>query len=213
MSRFSPHAEQKRDFFLRKEVGFMLEEWMNTPWAQEAHRASVKSLMTAAQQGEPVHPAFAAMALELDEIDRALLDQLREQQHIAILDCCLSRMTRDKTFAGRKEAERGTEIPLISHMTLFMPQDGDYEQVQAALDNLQRLHLISIRMQTESKAPADVANNPYEDIYLLFEQVIENTREQIVQKNPKCKERSVRLYPGEIVLTALGSRFLRVCKW
>ncbi len=191
----------------------MLEEWMNTPWAQEAHKASVKSLMTAAQQGEPVHPAFAAMAVQLDEIDRVLLDQLREQRHIAILDCCLSRMTRDKTFAGRKEAERGTEIPLISHMTLFMPQDGDYEQVQAALDNLQRLHLISIRMQTESKAPADVANNPYEDIYLLFEQVIENTREQIVQKNPKCKERSVRLYPGEIVLTALGSRFLRVCKW
>lgn len=191
----------------------MLEEWMNTPWAQEAHRASVKSLMTAAQQGEPVHPAFAAMALELDEIDRALLDQLREQRHIPILDCCLSRMTRDKTFAGRKEAERGTEIPLISHMTLFMPQDGDYEQVQASLDNLQQLHLISIPMQTESKAPADVANNPYEDIYLLFEQVIENTREQIVQKNPKCKERSVRLYPGEIVLTALGSRFLRVCKW
>lgn len=98
-------------------------------------------------------------------------------------------------------------------MTLFMPQDGDYEQVQAALDNLQRLHLISIRMQPESKAPAEVANNPYEDIYLLFEQVIENTREQIVQKNPKCKERSIRLYPGEIVLTALGSRFLRVCKW
>lgn len=191
----------------------MLEEWMNTPWAQEAHRASVKSLMTAAQQGEPVHPVFAAMALELDDIDRALLDQLREQRHIAILDCCLSRMTRDKTFAGRKEAERGTEIPLISHMTLFMPQDGDYEQVQAALDNLQRLHLISIRMQSESKAPAEVANNLYEDIYLLFEQVIENTREQIVQKNPKCKERSIRLYPGEIVLTALGSRFLRVCKW
>lgn len=191
----------------------MLEEWMNTPWAQEAHRASVKSLMTAAQQGERVHPAFAAMALELDEIDRALLDQLREQQHIPILDCCLSRMTRDKTFAGRKEAERGTEIPLISHMTLFMPQDGDYEQVQASLDNLQRLHLILIPMQAESKAPADVANNLYEDIYLLFEQVIENTREQIVQKNPKCKERSVRLYPGEIVLTALGSRFLRVCKW
>ena len=122
-------------------------------------------------------------------------------------------MTRDKTFAGRKEAERGTEIPLISHMTLFMPRDGDYEQVQAALDNLQRLHLISIRMQTESKAPAEVANNLYEDIYLLFEQVIENTREQIVQKNSKCKERSIRLYPGEIVLTALGSRFLRVCKW
>jgi len=191
----------------------MLEEWMNTPWAQEAHKASVQSLMTAAQQGEPVHPAFAAMAVQLDEIDRVLLDQLREQRHIAILDCCLSRMTRDKTFAGRKEAERGTEIPLISHMTLFMPRDGDYEQVQAALDNLQRLHLISIRMQTESKAPAEVANNLYEDIYLLFEQVIEDTREQIVQKNPKCKERSVRLYPGEIVLTALGSRFLRVCKW
>lgn len=191
----------------------MLEEWMNTPWAQEAHKASVQSLMTAAQQGEPVHPAFAAMAVQLDEIDRVLLDQLREQRHIAILDCCLSRMTRDKTFAGRKEAERGTEIPLISHMTLFMPRDGDYEQVQAALDNLQRLHLISIRMQTESKAPAEVANNLYEDIYLLFEQVIENTREQIVQKNPKCKERSIRLYPGEIVLTALGSRFLRVCKW
>jgi hypothetical protein len=191
----------------------MLEEWMNTPWAQEAHKASVKSLMTAAQQGEPVHPAFAAMAVQLDEIDRVLLDQLREQRHIAILDCCLSRMTRDKTFAGRKEAERGTEIPLISHMTLFMPRDGDYEQVQAALDNLQRLHLISIRMQTESKAPAEVANNLYEDIYLLFEQVIENTREQIVQKNSKCKERSIRLYPGEIVLTALGSRFLRVCKW
>lgn len=191
----------------------MLEEWMNCPWAQEAHKTSVESLMTAAKRGEHVHPAFASMAVQLDDIDRILLDQLREQQHIAILDCCLSRMTRDKTFAGRKEAERSTEIPLISHMTLLMPRDGDYEQVQAALDNLQRLHLITISMQTESRAPADVANNLYEDIYLLFEQVIQQTKEQVVQRNPRYRERSVRLYTGEIVLTALGSRFLRVCKW
>ena len=191
----------------------MLEEWMNCPWAQKAHKTSVESLITAAKQGEHVHPAFASMAVQLDDIDRILLDQLREQQHIAILDCCLSRMTRDKTFAGRKEAERSTEILLISHMTLLMPRDGDYEQVQAALDNLQRLHLITISMQTESRAPADVANNLYEDIYLLFEQVIQQTKEQVVQRNPRYRERSVRLYTGEIVLTAWGSRFLRVCKW
>ena len=98
-------------------------------------------------------------------------------------------------------------------MTMIMPQDGDYEHVQAALDNLQRMNLIAVRMQTESKAPADVANNIYEDIYLLFEQVVERTRQQIVQQHPQYKERSVRLYAGEIVLTALGSRFLRVCKW
>ena len=79
--------------------------------------------------------------------------------------------------------------------------------------NLQRMNLIAVRMQTESKAPADVANNIYEDIYLLFEQVVERTRQQIVQQHPQYKERSVRLYAGEIVLTALGSRFLRVCKW
>ena len=112
----------------------MLKEWMNTPWAQEAHQASLNSLIEAARSGEQVHPAFASMAVELDEIDRVLLDQLREQR-IAVLDCCLSRMTRDKTFAGRKEAEHGTEIPLVSHMTMIMPQDGDYEHVQAALDN------------------------------------------------------------------------------
>ena len=139
----------------------MLKEWMNTPWAQEAHQASLNSLIEAARSGEQVHPAFASMAVELDEIDRVLLDQLREQR-IAVLDCCLSRMTRDKTFAGRKEAEHGTEIPLVSHMTMIMPQDGDYEHVQAALDNLQRMNLIAVRMQTESKAPADVANNIYE---------------------------------------------------
>ena len=173
----------------------MLKEWMNTPWAQEAHQASLNSLLEAARSGQPVHPAFASMAVELDEIDRVLLDQLREQR-IAVLDCCLSRMTRDKTFAGRKEAEHGTEIPLVSHMTMIMPQDGDYEHVQA-----------------ESKAPADVANNIYEDIYLLFEQVVERTKQQIVQQHPQYKERSIRLYAGEIVLTALGSRFLRVCKW
>lgn len=190
----------------------MVKEWMNTPWAQEAHQASLNSLIEAARSGEQVHPAFASMAVELDEIDRVLLDQLREQR-IAVLDCCLSRMTRDKTFAGRKEAEHGTEIPLVSHMTMIMPQDGDYEHVQAALDNLQRMNLIAVRMQTESKAPADVANNIYEDIYLLFEQVVERTRQQIVQQHPQYKERSVRLYAGEIVLTALGSRFLRVCKW
>lgn len=191
----------------------MIEAWMNAPWAQEAHKASINSLMTAAQRGEPVHPAFAAMAVQLDETDRVLLDQLREQGHLAILDCCLSRMTRDKTFAGRKEAERSTELPLISHMTLFMPQDGDYEQVQAALDNLQRLHLVTIQMQEESRDPAEVANNPYEDIYLLFEQVIQQTKEQVIQRNPRYQERKIRLYTGEIVLTALGSRFLHVCKW
>ena len=27
----------------------MLKEWMNTPWAQEAHQASLNSLMEAAQ--------------------------------------------------------------------------------------------------------------------------------------------------------------------
>lgn len=191
----------------------MIEAWMNAPWAQEAHKASINSLMTAAQLGEPVHPAFAAMAVQLDEIDRVLLDQLREQGHLAILDCCLSRMTRDKTFAGRKEAERSTELLLISHMTLFMPQDGDYEQVQAALDNLQRLHLVTIQMQEESRDPAEVANNPYEDIYLLFEQVIQQTKKQVIQRNPRYQERKIRLYAGEIVLTVLGSRFLRVCKW
>ncbi len=190
----------------------MIEAWMNAPWAQEAHQASLNSLMEAARSGEQVHPAFASMAVELDEIDRVLLDQLREQR-IAVLDCCLSRMTRDKTFAGRKEAERSTELPLISHMTLFMPQDGDYEQVQAALDNLQRLHLVTIQMQEESRDPAEVANNPYEDIYLLFEQVIQQTKKQVIQRNPRYQERKIRLYTGEIVLTVLGSRFLRVCKW
>ena len=202
MSRFSL-LTGRNGIFSQKEVDFMLKEWMNTPWAQEAHQASLNSLLEAARSGQPVHPAFASMAVELDEIDRVLLDQLREQR-IAVLDCCLSRMTRDKTFAGRKEAEHGTEIPLVSHMTMIMPQDGDYEHVQAA---------IAVRMQTESKAPADVANNIYEDIYLLFEQVVERTKQQIVQQHPQYKERSIRLYAGEIVLTALGSRFLRVCKW
>ena len=98
-------------------------------------------------------------------------------------------------------------------MTLVMPQDGDYERVQAALDNLQRLHLVTIQMQEESRDPAEVANNLYEDIYLLFEQVIQQTKEQVIQRNPRYQERKIRLYVGEIVLTALGSRFLRVCKW
>ena len=41
----------------------MLKEWMNTPWAQEAHQASLNSLIEAARIGEQVHPAFASMAV------------------------------------------------------------------------------------------------------------------------------------------------------
>ena len=81
----------------------MLKEWMNTPWAQEAHQASLNSLMEAARSGEQVHPAFASMAVELDEIDRVLLDQLREQRsgagllpqpHDARQDICRTKRSR-----------------------------------------------------------------------------------------------------------------------
>ena len=150
----------------------MLKEWMNTPWAQEAHQASLNSLIEAARSGEQVHPAFASMAVELDEIDRVLLDQLREQR-IAVLDCCLSRMTRDKTFAGRKEAEHGTEIPLVR--TSLPPQR---------------------RKSAQQRAP-----HP------------DSRHDTAETESGSCHGSADRLHAGEIALTALGSRFLRVCKW
>lgn len=66
MSRFSL-LTGRNGIFSQKEVDFMLKEWMNTPWAQEAHQASLNSLLEAARSGQPVHPAFASMAVELDE--------------------------------------------------------------------------------------------------------------------------------------------------
>ena len=60
---------------------------------------------------------------------------------------------------------------------------------------------------------AEFCLTTYLPLTKTFEQVVERTRQQIVQQHPQYKERSVRLYAGEIVLTALGSRFLRVCKW
>ena len=96
-------------------------------------------------------------------------------------------------------------------MTDFLPADGDYARVQAAIDNLIRLQLIEVHMRSEREELTQIQNDIYETIYLLFEQVINQTVDEFRERFPKYHGGQIRLSTGNIMLTVLGGRFIRVC--
>lgn len=183
-------------------------------WADEKQQEAYAALLAADMHEKmrtQVHPAFVSIISQMDETDMLLLSKIREQQSMPIVDCYLSRMKKGGSFSGKMMEDMASSIPLIMHMTAFLPTDGDYEHVQAAIDNLLRLHLIEMHMQEERHALEEIRDNEYEDIYMLFQQVIEETVTQLCSRYPECGERRIRLHTGNMSFTAFGSRFLRVC--
>ena len=182
-------------------------------WAGEPQKQRYAALLAAAMQdGSTVHPAFPALVSQMDETDLTLLDAIGKQGRMPVLDCYLSRMKKSSGFTGKPCEDVATSIELVTRMTDFLPADGDYERVQAAIGNLLRLHLVDIRMYAERQALEDMQDNRYEDIYLLFQPVVDETVKQFCDRFPQYRERSVRLHAGNMTLTALENRFLRVCK-
>ncbi|MDD6611825.1 MAG: Abi-alpha family protein [Clostridiales bacterium] len=182
-------------------------------WAGEQQKARYIALLAAAmQEDSTVHPAFPFLVSQMDATDLSLLDTIGKQGRMPVLDCYLSRMKKSGGFAGKPCEDVVTSVELVTRMTEFLPEDGDYERVQAAMDNLLRLGLVDIRMYAERQALEDMQDNRYEDIYLLFQPVVDETVKQFCDRFPQYRERSVRLHAGNLTLTALGSRFLRVCK-
>ncbi|MDO4287193.1 MAG: DUF4393 domain-containing protein [Eubacteriales bacterium] len=183
-------------------------------WADEKQREAYAALLAADMDEKTktqVHPAFVSIISQMDETDMLLLNRIREQRAMPIADCYLSRMKKSGSFSGKTMEDMAGSMKLIMHMTTFLPTDGDYEHVQAAIDNLLRLHLIEIHMQEERHALEEIQENEYEDIYMLFQQIIEETVTQLCSRYPECRERRIRLHTGNISFTAFGSRFLRVC--
>ena len=161
--------------------------------------------------GKSVHPAFVSMVGQMDDMDMLLLRNIREQQAMPIADCYLSRMKKGLGLAGKMVEDTASAIPIVLHMTAFLSTDGDYERVQAAMDNLLRLRLIDIRMREERRALEEIQDDAYEDIYMLFEPAVAQAVQQLCSSRPEYREWSIRMQEGNIVLTALGSRFLQVC--
>lgn len=186
---------------------------MQYGWAGEQQKVRLIALLAAAmQEDSTVHPAFPFLVSQMDATDLALLDTIGKQGRMPVLDCYLSRMKKSGGFTGRPCEEIATSVELVTRMTEFLPEDGDYERVQAAIDNLLRLRLVEIRMYAERQALEEMQDNRYEDIYLLFQPVVDETVKQFCERFPQYRERSVRLQAGNLTLTALGSRFLRVCQ-
>ena len=110
-------------------------------WAGEPQKQRYTALLAAAMQdGSTVHPAFPSLVSQMDETDLTLLDAIGKQGRMPVLDCYLSRMKKSSGFTGKPSEDVATSIELVTRMTDFLPADGDYERIQAAIDNLLRLH-------------------------------------------------------------------------
>lgn len=182
-------------------------------WAGKPQQQRYVALLTAAMQNNSnVHPAFPFFISQMDETDFMLLDAIGRKGSMAVLDCYLSRMKKSGGFAGKSCEDVATSVELVTRMTQFLPTDGDYERVQMSMDNLFRMRLIDIRMYAERQALEDVQDNQYEDIYMIFQPVIDETVKRICDRFPQYRDRSVRLHAGNLILTALGSRFLQICQ-
>lgn len=184
-------------------------------WAEEAQKEQYAALLAASMHvgnRTQVHPAFVSIISQMDNTDMALLDVIWKQRSMPVEDCYFSHMKKGGGFSGKPEEDIISSIQLIARMTKFLPPDGDYERIQAAIDNLIRLQLVEIHMNAERQSLEQIQDNQYEDIYMLFQQVIDETVKQFCDQYPQYKERKIRLHTGNIILTALGTRFLRVCK-
>ena len=71
--------------------------------------------------------------------------------------------------------------------------------------------LFRSHMRSEREELTQIQSDVYENIYMLFEQVINKTVEEFRERFPKYHGGQIRLSTGNIMLTALGSRFIRIC--
>ncbi|MDO5784459.1 MAG: Abi-alpha family protein [Eubacteriales bacterium] len=183
-------------------------------WADDAACEKYAALLAASMDPErqkTVHPAFPSIISQIDSIEDAFLCQLQKRQAIPAADCYLCRMRKGGNFASRP-VESGTgAVKLIARMTDFLPEDGDYARVQAAIDNLLRLQLIELRMHAERISLEEIQEDAFETLYMLFEQVIAQTAQDIREHVSGYQDAQLRLHPGSIVLTEFGRRFVQTC--
>ncbi len=185
-------------------------------WADDAACEKYAALLAASMNTEQrriVHPAFASMIVQMDDTETSFLHMLQQRGRIPTADCYLCRMRREGNFTARLVECDNSAVKLIGRMTDFLPEDGDYARVQAAIDNLLRLQLIELHMHAERVTLQDVQEDAFETLYLLFEQVIEQTVQDVQTHIPSYQEGQLRLHPGNIALTELGSRFVQTCLW
>lgn len=187
---------------------------MDCTWADEITCIGYANLLAANMNPQKcgfVHPAFVAIVGQLDSLDLAFLRTLRDRVTMGVANCYLCKTKKESGFSCRQVEIRSSAVKVISRMTEFLPEDGDYARVQAAIDNLIRLQLIEVHMRSEREELAQIQSDVYENIYMLFEQVINNTVDEFRERFPKYHGGQIRLSTGNIIMTALGSRFIRVC--
>lgn len=183
-------------------------------WADEVTCSGYAKLLAASMTKETrdlVHPAFVSIVGQLDSLDLEFLRTLRDRVTMGIANCYLCKTKKEGGFASRQVEIKSSVVKVISRMTDFLPADGDYARVQAAIDNLIRLQLIEVHMRSEREELTQIQNDIYETIYLLFEQVINQTVDEFRERFPKYHGGQIRLSTGNIMLTVLGGRFIRVC--
>ncbi len=179
-------------------------------WMLERYANLLASSMDAERRRQ-VHPSFVSVVGQMDQLDGAFLRELCKQVTMGVANCYLCKTKKDGTFGSRQVEIKSTAIKMIQRMTLFLPDDGDYARVQAAIDNLIRLQLIEVHMSSERLSLTEIEGDVYENIYLMFEPVIQKTVEEFRERFPKYQGGEVRMSTGNIVLTAFGGRFVRTC--
>lgn len=183
-------------------------------WSNNTMRNRYASLLTASMTPEKraqVHPAFISVASQMDALDYALLLHLSNQVVMSVADCYICRTRREGGFGNKQTEVPESALKLVQRMTEFLPEDGDYSRVQASIDNLLRQQLIVINMKSQREPLEDVRGESYENIYMLFEPVITETKEKFQERFPEYANGQLRLRTGVLTLTAFGRRFVRSC--
>lgn len=187
---------------------------MHCAWADDKTCSGYANLLAASmspRKRDLVHPAFVEIASQLDSLDLAFLRKLHDRVTLGVVNCYLCKTKKEGMFVSCPVEIKSSAIKVISRMTDFLPPDGDYARVQATIDNLIRLQLIEVHMRSEREELTQIQNEVYENIYLMFEQVINQTVDEFRERFPKYHGGEIRLRTGNIMLTALGGRFIRVC--
>lgn len=191
-------------------AGPILQQYV---WSDELMRKRFRKLLGTAMNPELsqfVHPAFVAIAAQMNDLDWDFMRTLRENVTLGVANCYLC---KTQSIGGDFERQeiKDSSIKVLSRMTEFLPKDGDYVSIQTALDNLTRLQLIEIHMRSERKERAELAGDAYETIYMMYENLIEETVEGFRERFPKYHGGELRLSTGDIMMTAFGTRFVRAC--
>ncbi|HBI64846.1 MAG TPA: hypothetical protein DDX51_07005 [Clostridiales bacterium] len=176
------------------------------------HYAGLLACAMDARRREFIHPAFLPMIGQMDSLDWEFLSRLAACVTMPVVDCYLCKTKREGGFLGRQVEIKSSAIKILSRMTDFLPDDGDYARVQAAMDNLLRLQIIEVHMRSGREGLADIrSDNAYEEIYLRYEHVIGQAVGEFRGRFPKYHGGQLRFRTGNLMLTPFGGRFTRVC--